>query len=186
MTSQWHRGFTLVELLLVITILSIAFGVGLPSINNIVKHTHRKTGLHNLITGIHLARTIAISEQTQTTICPLNESDQCTRDWNLPITIFRDPEGLRRLTSNEALVRVINPPKRGTLTGNTGIRSHFGFNASGMARDAIGNILWCPDDANVTKAFQVIINMGGRPRLARDQNNNGIIEGSNGKDITCS
>jgi type IV fimbrial biogenesis protein FimT len=183
--NNCNRGFTLIELMLVIVILSITLWIGLPSMGNLVEQTYRKTSLNNLISGLHLARTSAIFEQTHVTLCPLDAENRCVRDWRQPVSIFRDPKRQRQLTSSDALIRVIAPPKRGNLKGRTGIRRHFGFTPSGMAKDAIGHILWCPDDGDATQAYQLLINMGGRLRIARDRDSNGIVEGSNGKDVSC-
>jgi type IV fimbrial biogenesis protein FimT len=54
-----------------------------------------------------------------------------------------------------------------------------------MARESIGHLLWCPKDGNPERAFQIRINMGGRPILARDTNHDGIAEDAYGRNIAC-
>lgn len=186
MTSQLHRGLTLIELLLVITILSIALGIGAPSFSKLIENGQRKTTQNDLLTGISFARNQAITRGTSVTLCPLNATNQCSRDWNeQPITIFSDPERKRKLTNPAAILRIIEAPSRGTLYGRTGIRKHFGFRPTGMARESIGHLLWCPNTGNAGDAFQIRINMGGRPILARDTDGSGIAEDAYGRDLIC-
>lgn len=185
MITQLHRGFTLIELLLVITILSIALGVGAPSFSKLIEDTERKTTLNDLLSGISFARSQAITRATNVTLCPLDAKNRCSRDWSQPITIFADPARKRKLTDPANILRVLDAPSQGILYGRTGIRKHFGFRPTGMARESIGHLLWCPDNGNESRAFQIRINMGGRPITARDIDGNGIAEDAYGRDLVC-
>ncbi|MGC8121931.1 GspH/FimT family pseudopilin [Marinobacter sp. VGCF2001] len=185
MKKPYHRGFTLIELLLVTTILTIALGIGLPSFSKLIEDSHRKSTLNQLLTGISYARTEAISRSSNVTLCPLDRSNRCSRDWNQPLTVFIDPARARQLTSPNNILRVLQAPDQGKLYGRTGIRKHFGFRPTGMARESIGHLLWCPDDGNREKAFQIRINMGGRPILAGDSSNDGIVEDAYGRNVSC-
>lgn len=180
-----HRGFTLVELLLVTAILTIALGIGLPSFSKLIEDSHRKAELNQLLAGINYARTEAITRSTNITLCPLDRNNLCSQNWNNPITVFVDPARARQLTSENNILRVLQPPGQGNLYGRTGIRKHFGFRATGMALESIGHLLWCPEDGNPQQAFQIRINMGGRPTLARDTNYDGIPEDTYGRNISC-
>lgn len=179
------QGFTLIELLLVLAIISIAFGLGVPSFSNLIERNQRASYQNELLSGIYLARTVAISEQVNVTLCPLDNSQACSRDWSQPIAVFRDPMKRRQIYDESALLRVIPSPSTGTLIGRTSHRRYFEFRPSGLANDAIGHLLWCPPGKDARKAFQIRINMGGRPLIASDSDGNGIVEGSNGRDITC-
>ncbi len=185
MTAHPQRGLTLVELLLAITILSIALGIGAPSFGKLIELTERKTILNDLLTGISFARTQAITRSTNVTLCPLDATNRCSRDWNKPITIFADPDRKRALSDPSDILRVLEAPGQGLLYGRTGIRNHFGFRPTGMARSSIGHLLWCPDDGNEGNAFQIRINMGGRPILAKDTDGSGVAEDAQGRDLVC-
>ncbi len=185
MISSQHRGLTLIELLLGITILSIALGIGAPSFSKLIELTERKTIRNDLLTGISFARTQAITRSTNVTLCPLDSTNRCSRDWNQPITIFADPGRKRTLSDPANILRILDAPGEGVLHGRTGIRKHFGFRPTGMARASIGHLLWCPDNGNEGNAFQIRINMGGRPIMARDTDGNGVAEDAYGRDLVC-
>lgn len=180
------KGFTLIELLIVMTILAIVAGTAIPGLNELWKNGNRHAAINDLVTLINLARNTAIQENTTVTLCPLNSSDQCVADWSLPIVAFRDPERDKRVNSNSQLLRMIPPPSSGHLVVRSANRPYFQFQPTGMARYAIGNIVWCPSDNNNQSAAQIRINMGGRPLLSKDQDGDGIVEGSDGRPVTCS
>ncbi|UDL04369.1 GspH/FimT family pseudopilin [Marinobacter sp. CA1] len=185
MNTGYHQGLTLVELLLVVSILSITLGIGIPSITQLIEKTHRQDSLYQLLNGLSFARTEAITRGTVVTLCPLDNKNQCSNNWNQPITVFSDPLKKRELSDADAILRIIEPPKSGKLYGRTGIRRHFGFRPTGMARESIGHLLWCPNDRLAEKAFQIRINMGGRPLIAEDADGDGIVEDTYGQNIRC-
>lgn len=180
------KGFTLVEAIIVVALIAIVATIAVPAGSSLVEATERRTTVAQLIGGFAVARSTAIQERVTVTLCPLDSNNRCTRDWRHPVTIFRDPARLRALTDPNQVVRIIPPPRSGSITANTANRRYFGFRATGMARSAIGNLIWCPEDGNTQKAIQLRINMGGRLQQAKDRDGDGVVEGSSGTPIACS
>lgn len=178
-------GFTLIELLIVLALLSIIALQVAPAARNLMDHAQTRASLNELIGLINLGRSTSVYESIITTLCPVDSEFKCTNDWSKPIALFIDPEKHRRVTNEDLIIRVISPPKHGQLSAKTGIRRYFSFQPNGMARHAIGSILWCPPDQDSSKAVQIRINMGGRPRLAEDTDGDGIVEGADGNPVTC-
>lgn len=183
--TQQHSGFTLVEIIITISLIAILTALSAPSLSRLISTTERRSDVNDLISIINLARNTAIFEQTTVTLCPIDSDKRCTRDWSLPIFVFRDPERLAKINNDAQIIRVRQPQSKGTLKGATGIHSYFRFNPSGFAWGAIGNITWCPQNGDPTLASQIRINMGGRPKLAKDRDNDGVVEDSRGKPVTC-
>ncbi len=184
MTPNKTLGFTLVELLVVVAIAGILLSASAWTMNRIISKTHRTSTANNLITFLTRARHSAIQEQTIVTVCPLDSQRRCTKDWRLPITAFRDPGSLKKVSSADDVLQVLET-SRGRLIARSGNRAYFRFRPSGFAREAIGNIIWCDVDNNEANAFQVRINMGGRAMFARDTNNDGVVEDAYGNPIRC-
>ena len=181
-----QAGVTLLELIIAITLVAILLAMASPSWNSLISRTQHQGLKNDLIGLINLARTTAIMESTNVTLCPLNEQQKCVKDWSRDIVVFRDPDRTRQLDNPSQIVRVMKAPARGHLQGNTGLRPYFGFRPDGIAREAIGNIIWCPQDLDPRNAFQIRINMGGRPLLARDTSGDGVVENAQGKPVACS
>lgn len=184
--QQWScSGFTLIELLIVITILVIVSGMTLPSMGKLLDEAHKRSATNDLIGAINLARTTAVTDSVTITLCPIDGAGRCTKDWTNPVTVFKDPLHARKVLDPSAVIRQLQPLSGGTWHGKTGNRRYFSFNAGGFAKHAIGSILWCPKDKDASRATQIIINMGGRARLARDSNGDGIVEDASGSAVQC-
>jgi len=184
-SAKMLAGFTLVELMIVITLVA-TLALFSSSLNGLLTRYTKQSAQMELIGFITTARTTAIMESTNVTVCPINVgSGKCSSDWGLDVVAFRDPNRSRELTSTQQIVRTLQPGAKGTFHGNAGIRNYFGFRATGMAREAIGNIIWCPKSKSPENAYQIRINMGGRPRVAQDNDGDGIVEDSQGNPISC-
>lgn len=179
-------GFTLVELLIVITLIGLIATFAIPSMDKLLSKSHRHSAVSDMVTLINLTRNTAIMEQRTVTMCPLGQTNRCIDHWNtLPITVFRDPDANRELAHEDDIVRVKNLANGGTWKANNANRSYFRFFSSGMASYAIGNMIWCPENGDSFVAAQVVINMGGRPRLSEDRNGDGMLEDANGNTVVC-
>ena len=185
--TYYVSGFTLVELMIVIVLISVVASYAIPSMGNLIDNSRRHSAVSEMVSLINLARNTAIMDQQTVTVCPLDASNQCTDSWNtLPITVFRDPDANRILAHEDDIVRISNLATGGSWDANTANRPYFRFFASGMASYAIGNMIWCPDDNNSHLAAQIVVNMGGRLRLSEDEDGDGMLEDANGNTVTCS
>lgn len=180
-----ERGVTLLELIIVITVLAVVTTTVLPGLQGLFENTARRTDMQAMIGLFHLARTQAVSQGTIVTICPLDEDDECTGDWQRPIHVFADPGSQRALSGKEQLLRVQEPPDSGTWTVRVGNRGYFQYRPNGMVHGTLGNLTWCPESGDRKNAGQLIINMGGRLRYARDYSGDGIVQGANGQPVRC-
>jgi type IV fimbrial biogenesis protein FimT len=178
-------GFSLLELLIALAIASIIAAYAAPSFNNLLKEFARRSNTSNLVALINTARHTAIQKQTSVTLCPIDASNTCTKNWKRPVTAFFDPNRNKKIDSNEVIIRQFLPDQSGFLNGKTGIRNYFRFRPSGLAREAIGSIIWCPKDQDNRYASHISINMGGRPRTASDTDGDGIVEDASGKPTSC-
>lgn len=179
------RGFTLVELLLVVVLIGIVAAHSVPFFGQVLTNANRQSQASELIALLNMARNQAVSERQTVTVCAIDADNKCTKDWTNPIVAFRDPNRLREISSGQQIIRLFEPSDKGRFYPNLGIRDYLRFRSSGMAREAIGNIIWCPESSDATMAFQLRINMGGRIHQSRDQDGDGIVEGTAGQPIGC-
>ena len=64
------RGFTLAELLIVVTVLGLLLAAGLPQLGDFVRQQRVKTASFDLFSTLMLARSEAIARNTQVTVSP--------------------------------------------------------------------------------------------------------------------
>lgn len=185
MFAQKSRGFSLLELMIVIAVSAIIMSIAFPSFTSFINNQERRSALYELTGIFAFARQHAVMNGALVTVCPLDSTDTCGRNWNDDIHAFLDPNNTRKLSTNKALLRTISPSKNGYLTVRSLNRSFFQFRPTGFVHSDLGNITWCPKSRDSSLAGQVIINRGGQVRLARDTDNDGIPEDSKGDPLSC-
>lgn len=185
MFARKNRGFSLLELMIVVVVAAILMNIAAPSFTSFISNQERKSALYGLMGMFAFAREHAVMTGAIVTVCPLDATNTCGGDWNGDVHAFLDPNNTRKLSSNEALLRTISPSGNGRLIVRSLNRSFFQFRPSGLTHSDLGNVTWCPKSGDTSLAGQIIISRGGRVRVARDTDNDGIPEDSKGRPIRC-
>lgn len=160
-TSQ--RGFNLIDLLIVVAILSITAGIGLPSLTSLLSESRTKTYITSLSRDIMYMRTFAISKSAPVTICPLKGS-KCVGDWTKNISVFIDKDMNRVKATDEKLLKVIDDPKPGDFFSYP--RIGITFRADGSINGfQSGTFRYCPQTKDSQFSLGLTVNQAGRPRL---------------------
>jgi len=179
------QGLTLIETLTCIAIIGITLTMAVPALtrfNERIRISRESAELHQ---AISLARSLAITNSSRITLCPLSAGDECIRNWNLQLTTFNDANGNRRLDSGEASYGTVE------ATNDALVFRHFNssvisFDERGFAGIHTGSLSLCHSsgtDARSGKVF--IISRNGRLRIGADKNGDGLPETPNGKNIPC-
>lgn len=180
-----QRGVTLVELAVITAILVVMATIAAPSTKNLIDNSQRRAVVNDLLGFLAMGRERSVLTGTILTLCPLTSNNVCGKDWSKPLTLFRDSGNKRKLTDESQIVHVQMPPRRGYLKVASLSRSFFQYRPDGMILSDLGNITWCPDDKDPTKAAHFVIRKGGTIRLAKDTNGDGIPDKANGKLLEC-
>ena len=103
-------GTSLIELLTGIGILGISASLAIPTLQDaLARHqlTSTSSALYSLT---HQARLSAINRQTRVSLCPLVMNGECSANWQLPISIFTDINGNRRLDPEDEILNTYESP----------------------------------------------------------------------------
>ena len=158
-------GFTLIDLLTTLAILSILLAVGLPSFSAQIQNTRVKTATLSLLEAIELTRTQAVFSNTRATITKQTEWES---GWE--IFVDKDNDGIR--DDDEKLVQQHEKLNGIRIVANKWIKNNVSYIGSGESRNASGtdagafqagtfNI--CPEAKG--KGYQLILARGGRVRM---------------------
>ncbi len=182
-----ENGFTLIELLLTLTIVTILTSIGIPSFQHLY-HSHKtQTTTNRFMQAIQFSRTYAVSRGSNITICPTEDNITCNKNWNNKLLIFVDHNANGNIEiKQEEILRIVDAaPKNSQITWKAfQNKAYMQFTHFGTTQQN-GSIVYCPSNKDTRYARQVVINKGGRPRLTRDSNKNGIAEDTKGNDIAC-
>ncbi|GAA5525058.1 hypothetical protein Maes01_01618 [Microbulbifer aestuariivivens] len=181
------RGFTLIELMIAITILSIIISVATPPMSNLVKRYRAEIQRQHLFELIALARGKAYSEGAIYTLCGSADGQTCTRDWSKSALLFRDADGSGSRDSDEKIERIMEAlPEGSSLNWRSwGNKSYLQYRPSGLTLSQSGNFSYCPPDGDNEFSWIIVLNGAGRPYYGRDTNGDGMVENGSGEDLDC-
>lgn len=119
MNTVLQRGFTLIELMLGITVLAILLGIGVPSFNEMIRNNRLVEQSNELIAVLHYARSESLTRGIRVSACPAN-GNVCSggTDWNTGILVFTDDTGTTGVLDapNDVLLQQTAPSTNGFVT----------------------------------------------------------------------
>jgi type IV fimbrial biogenesis protein FimT len=80
-TRRGSRGFTLLELMVTLTVAGILLGVGVPSFVDMVRNNRATANINELSTAFAIARSEAIRRGGNITVCRSSDALTCGTDW---------------------------------------------------------------------------------------------------------
>ncbi len=139
------RGFTLPELMVVVTVLGVLLSIGVPSFQSIIIGQRLKNASFEVYSALVLARSEAISRNAAVTITPT--AGDWTNGWTVAsgATVIRKQDTYPNITINGPL--------------------SIGFNAMGRTTGAAAQQISLTATGTSSPAFRCInIDLSGRPR----------------------
>ena len=183
MKTEHANGFTLLELLVAITVSTILLTIGVPSFLRMVAENERVSYSADLYSALNYARSEAIARNVQVVICKSDSETQCntSASWSDGWVIYANTNGSVTGTQPEGAAEPIlqthTQLNRFTLTtedaeGNTGaannnIANRVVYLPTGRAQNT-GIFSLCPENTEISGG-QIHITTTGRPRSTRFQ-----------------
>jgi type IV fimbrial biogenesis protein FimT len=92
MIMNRENGFTLVELLITIVIVTTLLAMGVPSFRDFLKNNRLVAQSNGLVAALQLARSEAVKRSTDTVMCASSNQTTCTgnSDWDKGWIVFSD------------------------------------------------------------------------------------------------
>jgi len=92
MNMESENGFTLVELLITIVVVSILLATGIPSFMEFVKNNRLSAQANNLVISIQVARSEAVKRGSGSVICASADQATCSGDddWTTGWIVYSD------------------------------------------------------------------------------------------------
>ena len=180
-----QKAFTLIELLITLSLALILSGMALPSFNELLENSKLMTQVDDLAKTLRASRTTAIYENSKVTICPTNDSHTCISDWSAGYMSFVDKNGDRNLNDDEEILTIYtNKNNKASLNWRAfGFRKSIQWLETGITNHQNGTFYFCHEDA--TKSRALIITKAGRIRYSKDTDGDDLHESANGKPLNC-
>lgn len=180
-----RSGFTLIELMLTITILAIVAAVAVPPMADFANRYRSEVYRQRLFDLIALSRSKAYGQGKSYTLCPSSGGEECGNDWALGALLFEDSNGNGVREDGERIERVMEPlPANASLEWHNS-RSYLQFRPDGRTLWQMGNFAYCPPDGDTKYGWIIVLNATGRPYFGRDRDGDGIMENGSGEELNC-
>lgn len=168
-------GFTLIEAMVVLTVLGILAVVAMPAMGRIADSA-RLTALSNdFLSAMHVARSEAIKRNRSVALCKSANGVECLASggWEQGWIVFHDPNNNGMADPGEPIVhRAPSLPPGFTFSGNQNVSRYISFTPMGRTRllnggFQAGTLTLCKFMAPDIGARQIVINVLGRARVEK-------------------
>ena len=157
-----HKGFTLIELMVTISVLAILLTIAVPSFRTFVLNNRITGQANDMMTALNYARSEAIKRGLPV----IMSSNSGTADWSAGWIVFADPDNDGIFNAGDAKLRV-GPALGGgnTLTANLAAVTAVTFDSGGFARNSATTFYLC-DNRGAGSARNIQLAGSGRAKVA--------------------
>jgi len=179
------RGFSFIEALVTLALVATSVLVAVPSFSNQIAKSRKISAIEQVVVLLSYSRIEAASKGHTVTFCTSADGVACSSGTTKWLIAFSDRNNNRQAEPGE-LLRSEPPDTVGTnyILKLSAHRNYLRFRPEGTAIES-GSITLCPENNDNRQASQLIINFGGRVRIAPDTNSDGVPEDSDGSPVDC-
>ena len=138
-----QHGFTVIEMIITMTIVAILVGIGVPSYRYVTTANRMSGEINGLLGDLQFARAEAVKEGQTVSVCSTNDGTSClgTGTWSGGWLVFSDTATIGSVDGTDQLLRV----QKGLTNGDTLVSDTAGFgvitfNREGFARNMPGPV----------------------------------------------
>lgn len=190
-----NRGFTLVELLLVLSIVLVLGGFALHGVTRQSQNHYMDSLQGTFMTLLLNARNAAVVNQVAVIVCPIRTQRQDMSDhlrcgkrnnWHHGVMAFTDRNGNRLLDADDKVVAELPGFALAKIRWRAfHNRSYLRFTTQGLTDWQKGHFLFCNNDPRPQLARRITLNYAGRLYSAPDRDHDGIHEDPAGTALRC-
>jgi type IV fimbrial biogenesis protein FimT len=169
-----QRGFTLMELMVTVSIAGIMMGIAIPSFTSTIKNSRITAQVNEFTTSLNLSRSEAVKRGVRITLCKSSNGTTCVADgattnWSQGWIVFSDENSNNAYNSaTETLLRVQGAAQGNvTIIGDTDVDDSISYLSGGQV-DKTGIVTIC-DDRVSEMGKSITINATGRSKIDPNQ-----------------
>lgn len=166
-------GFTLMELLVTVSIVAILAAIGIPSLTETIKSNRITAQVNEFVLALNFARSEAIKRGVRVSLCKTSDTMTCIRDgagsnWEQGWIIFtnQDNDNINDGGSETILKVQDSVQAQITIIGNGNIDDMISYKPDGMIVNG-GSITVCDDRVEEEGKRIVITPVTGRTRIEK-------------------
>jgi type IV fimbrial biogenesis protein FimT len=168
--TQASAGYTVLELLVAITVLAVVLGITVPAMGEFVARSRASSQVNELVGALHLARSEAVTRGVPVAVCPSNAlSTACANsaNWSGGWIVFADVSGVAgTVDGTDTILRTFASVKGAILSAEPDSARFVRYAPSGFLSSDPLSIHYNPLPCSGTDARQVSITPLGRPDVS--------------------
>ena len=194
-----NHGFTLIELIVTLAVVSILLLTGIPMLNQMTTSNRLVTQINSIAGSLSVARSESIKRGESITLCGSTDGATCdTSNWESGWIVFTDADNNAVLNSaTESMLKIVDQFSGGSTLrlSQSDSASIMRYRSDGSLRDQNsdatrtdkGTFTLCDSSASVTKAKAINVNPLGRVSRAEDTDDptDNTVNDVTGVDVTC-
>jgi len=137
-----NSGFTLLELIITVALISIVTAFAIPSMTTFSQNDRLTTNINTLVGHLGLARSESVKRSQQVSICASSDNSTCTGNWEDGWLVYADTNNDGSLNGTDEILRVQQALGNGNNMTPTGIGTQVTYDNRGFVT-AGGSFLLC-------------------------------------------
>lgn len=166
--TQRTKGFTLIELIIVLSMIAILTAYGIPNYRTFKQNQIMTQEINRLSSTINFARSQSIIIGKHVILCASESFTTCDANsqWHKGWMVFTDSNHNRTFDGNDRMLLNENNMSEGLQAVASIHRPRIRFDSTGFASGTNLTIRFC-DDRGAESGKAIIISNVGRPRIAQ-------------------
>ena len=159
-------GFSLVEAIATLAVLSILMAIGLPSFKSLLQQQRAASARYQLTVSLASARMAAVTYRQPVSVCPIDANHRCRGDsvWENGWMTFRDPTRTGQPKNSDAILNLVDRLDDSLWLRSTPGRKLARFQPDGRSGGSTLTLSLCASEDRKPLG-QVILNNAGRSRV---------------------
>ena len=159
-----HSGFTLIEMMITISVAAIILSLAVPSFNFLVLNNRLTTDINRLVTSLNLARSEAVKRGVRVSVAAIDSSDAANEWGKGGWRVWIDTNGNGGVDAGEVVLSVEQALSGSMVLNSVNDVSSFVYQPDGSI-GALDTLTLCDNTRTGETGREITVNVTGRINL---------------------